>query len=71
MSEGRTLLNAADFRPDVEALGPGSSVLGSSNVIAAEVEQVVELIVGREEAPRLAGRFEPLHLPLSSACRLV
>ena len=71
MSEGRTLPSAADFRPDVEALGPGSSVLSGSNVIAAEVEQVVELIVGREEAPRLAGRFEPLHLPLSSACRLV
>jgi hypothetical protein len=71
MSEGRTLPSAADFRPDVEALGPGSSVLGSSDVITAEVEQVVDLIVGREEALRVAGRFELLHLPLSSACRLV
>ena len=71
MSEGRTLPDAADFRPDVEALGPGSFVLGSSDVIAAEVEQVFDLIVGREKALRLAGRFELFHLPLSSACRLV
>src|SRR5215471_690993 len=27
--------------------------------------------MGREEALRLTGRFELLHLPLSSACRLV
>jgi hypothetical protein len=40
-------------------------VLGGRNVIAAEVEQVVDLIVGREEALRLAGRFELFHLPLS------
>jgi hypothetical protein len=35
-------------------------------MIAAEVEQVINLIVGGEEALRLAGRFELLHLPLSS-----
>ena len=46
-------------------------MLGSSDAIAAEVEQVVDLIVGREEALRLAGRFELFHLPLSPACRLV
>ena len=70
MSEGRTL-PAADFRPDVVALDPGSSVLGDSDVIAAEVEQVVDLIVGREEALRLADRFALFHLSLSSARRLV
>jgi hypothetical protein len=42
-------------------LGPGSSVLGSSDVTAAEVEEVIDLIVGREEPLRLARRFEPLH----------
>ena len=46
MSEDRTLRCAADFRPDMEALGPGSSVLGGSDVIAAEMEEVVDLIVG-------------------------
>ena len=35
--------DAADFRPDLECLGPRSSML---NVIAAEVEEVIDLIVG-------------------------
>jgi hypothetical protein len=34
------------FRPKVEALAPGGAVLGGSDVIAAEVEQVVDLVVG-------------------------
>ena len=63
--------HATDFRPDLEFLGPGNSLLGGSEVIAAKVEEVIDLIVGREEALRLTGRFELLHLPLSSACRLV
>jgi hypothetical protein len=46
-------------------------VLSGSDMITAEVEQVIDLIVGGEEALRLAGRFKLLHLPLSSACRLV
>jgi hypothetical protein len=71
MSQGSLLPNAADYRPDLESLGPGSSVLSGSDMIAAEVEQVIDLIVGGEEALRLAGRFKLLHLPLSSACRLV
>ena len=40
-------------------------------MIAAEMEEVVDLIVGGEEPLRLAGRFELLHLPLSSARRLM
>jgi hypothetical protein len=32
--------NAADFRPDPETLRSGSSVLGGSDVIAAELKQV-------------------------------
>jgi hypothetical protein len=35
----------ADFGPDLECLAPRSSVLGSTDVIAAEVEKVVDLIV--------------------------
>jgi hypothetical protein len=38
--------NAADFRPDAECLRPGGSVLGGSDVIAAEMKQAVDLIVG-------------------------
>ena len=36
----------ADFGPDPEFLGPGSSVLGGSDVIATEVEEVIDLVVG-------------------------
>ena len=32
-------------------------MLGGSDMTAAEVEQVIDLIVGGEEALRLAGRF--------------
>ena len=38
--------HAADFRPDLECLGPVGSVLGGSDVISTEMEQVVDLIVG-------------------------
>jgi Transposase zinc-binding domain len=37
----------------------------------SEGGEVIGLIVGEEEALRLAGRFELLNLPLLSACRLV
>ena len=46
-------------------------MLGGSEVTAAEMERVVDLIMGCEEALGLTGRFELLHLPLSSARRLV
>ena len=38
--------SATDFRPDLEFLGPGSSMVGGSDVIAAEVEEVIDLVVG-------------------------
>ena len=40
------------FGPDLEFLGPGSSMLCCSDVIAAEVEEVIDLIV--EERKRCA-----------------
>ena len=49
------LTHTANFGPDLEFLGPGSSVLGGSDVIATEVEEVVDLVVGGEEALRLTG----------------
>jgi hypothetical protein len=39
--------HTADFGPDLEFLGTGSSVLGGSDMIAAELEEVVDLVVGR------------------------
>jgi hypothetical protein len=38
--------HTADFGPDLKFLGLGSSVLGGSYMIAAEMEEVVDLIVG-------------------------
>jgi hypothetical protein len=38
--------HAGDFGPDLESLALASSVLGSSDVIAAEMEEVVDLIMG-------------------------
>jgi hypothetical protein len=46
-------------------------VLGGSDTIATEIKQVIDLIVSRQKALCLAGRFELVHLPFSSACRLV
>ena len=39
--------------------------------MAAEVEEVVDLVVGGEETLGVPGRLEPLHLPFSSSGRLM
>src|SRR3954463_10114914 len=41
--------NTGDLGPGLECLGPGGSVVVSSKVIAAEVEEVVDAVVGGEE----------------------
>jgi hypothetical protein len=38
--------HTADFGPDLKFLGPGRSMLGSGDVIAVEVEEVIDLVVG-------------------------
>jgi hypothetical protein len=58
--------------PDLEGLGPGRRpVLIDSDVIAAEMEEVADRVVRREEPLHLPGRFEPLHLSLASSRRLM
>ena len=47
--------HASDRGPGLEGLGPGGSILTGGEVIAAEVEEVVDLIVSGEEALGLAG----------------
>jgi hypothetical protein len=47
--------NAGDLGPGLEGLGSGGSILVGGEVIAAEVEQVVDLIVSGEEALGLTG----------------
>ena len=46
---------AADLRPDLKGTGPGVSMLGSGEVIATEMEQVVDRVVSRQEPLRLTG----------------
>src|SRR3954447_18492649 len=46
--------HAGDRGPGLEGLGSGGSILAGRAESAAEVEQVVDLIVGREEALGLA-----------------
>jgi hypothetical protein len=43
---GSLQTHVTDFGPDLEFLGPGISMLGGSDVIAAKVEEVIDLIVG-------------------------
>ena len=38
--------DAADLRPDLKGTGPGFPILGSANMIATKVEEVVDQIVG-------------------------
>src|SRR4051794_9044799 len=47
--------HAGDRGPGLKGLGPGGSVLGGRAVIAAEVEEIVDPVMGREEALSLAG----------------
>jgi len=47
--------DAGDLGPNLIGLGPGGSILGGWNVVAAELEEVVDPVVGGQEALRLAG----------------
>ena len=63
--------DTADLGPDLEGSSSGSSIVDGREVIAAKREEVVDLVMRREEPLRLAGGFEPLHLPLASSRRLM
>src|SRR4051794_17218676 len=63
--------HAGDRGPGLEGLGSGGAILAGGEVIAAEVEEIVDPVMGGEEASGLARRPEPLHLPLSPSRRLV
>src|SRR3954454_4547186 len=57
--------HVGDLGPGLKGLGPGGSVLIGGDVIAAEMKEVVDLVMGGEEALCLSRRLEPLHLPLA------
>ena len=63
--------HAGDLGPGLEGLGPGGSIRVGGAVIAAEVEEIVDLIVSGEEALSLAGRLEPLPLSFLPSGRLM
>jgi len=46
MLRNLSLTDTADFGPDLEFLAHGSSALGGSDVLATEVEEVIDLVVG-------------------------
>jgi hypothetical protein len=64
-------LDAADVVPRVEGVGPLGAVVGCSHAVAGQQEEVVDLVVGGQEALGVSGRPGPLHLAFSSPCRLV
>jgi len=47
--------DAADLGPNLKGLGPGGSILDGWNLVAAELEEVVDPVVSGEEALCLAG----------------
>ena len=63
------LPDAADVVPHLEGTGPFGA--GCRHQVAGQEEEVVDLIVGGQEALSLPGRLEPLHLAFSSSGRLV
>jgi hypothetical protein len=66
-----SVLDAADVVPRLEGAGPLSAVVGCRHQVAGQEEEVVDRIVGGQEALSVPGRLEPLHLPFSSPCWLV
>ena len=47
--------HAGDRGPDLKGLGPGGAILGGGAVIAAEMEEIVDPVMGGEEALGLTG----------------
>jgi hypothetical protein len=45
--------DAGDLGPNLKGLGPGSSILGGWNLVTAEVEEVVDPVMGGQETLRL------------------
>ena len=47
--------DAGDLGPSLEGLAPGSAILDGWNLVAAEVEEVADPVMGGEETLCLAG----------------
>ena len=53
--------------PNIEGIGPNFAIDTGCHLMSAGTEVAVDEGVGREEVLGLPGRFEPLHLALSSS----
>ncbi len=47
--------DTGDLGPNPKGLGPGGTILGGGHLMTAEVEEVVDPVMGGEETLRLAG----------------
>jgi hypothetical protein len=63
--------DAADVVPRLEGAGAVGAVVGCGHAVAGQEEEVVDRIMGGQEALGVPGRLEPLHLAFSSAGWLV
>jgi hypothetical protein len=63
--------DAGDITPGLEGAVTGDAMVGGSQAVATELEEVVDLAVAGEKPLNMARRLEALHLPFSSPCRLV
>ena len=63
------VLKARLVMPDFESVRPDGAIGVGCKLVSAGMEVTVDECVGGEEVLCLSGRFEPLHLPLSSPCR--
>jgi len=68
---GRVHSGARDLLPGTERLGAEHSIVGGTQQMAPDSEQIADDAVDRKESLRVGGGFEPPHLPLPLARRLV
>ena len=66
-----TTLGARHLRPDTERTLPKHPVVGGSQQMPPDLEQVLDDAVHRQEPLRLRRGFEPAHLPLPLPRRLM
>ncbi len=68
---GRVQSGARDLLPGSERLGAKHSIVDGTQQMAPDPKQIAHHTVDRKESLRLGGGFEPSHLPLPLARRLV
>ena len=65
----RCVLGDSFLMPDIEGVRPDLAIVRGWQLMSAGTEVAVNEGVGGKKVLGMPGRFEPLHLPLSSSCR--